>query len=104
MGKFSNERGTVKCRNYSPAPIISIGIVGTDEPLSGSIVIANAFASTPAGSGGLITMALPRGLGLNTPAGIGDPCFGISHNSYAFCAGNAGMLLARKIRLDRSRT
>jgi len=45
--------------NYSPAPIITIGIVGVDDPCSGSTVIANAFASTPAGKGGLITVALP---------------------------------------------
>jgi hypothetical protein len=36
-----------------------MGIVGADEPLSGSTVIAKALASTPLGSGGLITVALP---------------------------------------------
>jgi hypothetical protein len=45
--------------SYSPAPIIRMGIVGADEPLSGSTVIAKALASTPLGSGGFITVALP---------------------------------------------
>jgi len=40
--------------SYSPAPIIRMGIVGTEKPFSGSTVIANALASTPVGSGGLI--------------------------------------------------
>src|SRR5438552_12093773 len=48
--------GPLGRRRYSPAPIITIGIVGVDDPCSGSTVIANAFASTPAGSGGLITV------------------------------------------------
>src|SRR6266849_10010859 len=90
--------------SYSPAPIIRMGIVGTEEPLSGSTVIAKALASTPVGSGGLITVALPCASGLKIPAGIGAPLIGISHSSYTFCAGNAWKLLARKIRLDRSRT
>ena len=38
--------------NYSPAPVITIGIVGVADPCSGSTVIANALASTPAGKGG----------------------------------------------------
>jgi hypothetical protein len=71
----------IRGKLYSPAPIIRIGIVGTGEPFCGSTVIANAFASTPTGSGGLITVALPCASGLKTPAGIGAPWVGISHNS-----------------------
>jgi hypothetical protein len=44
---------------YSPAPIITIGIVGVGDPTSFSTVIANALASTPAGSEGFTTLALP---------------------------------------------
>ncbi len=55
---------------YSPAPTITIGIVGTNDPCSGSTVIANVLASTPGGNCGLITVALPWTSGLNTPAGI----------------------------------
>ena len=45
--------GAVRARildptTYSPAPNITIGSVGADEPLSGSTVIANALACTPA--------------------------------------------------------
>lgn len=66
---------------YPAAPIITMGMVGDDEPVAGSTVIANAFASTSAGKGGWITTALPRALGLNTPAGMGAPCAGISQSS-----------------------
>jgi hypothetical protein len=85
-------------------PIIRMGIVGTEEPLFGSTVIAKALASTPVGSGGLITVALPCASGLKIPAGIGAPLIGISYSSYTFCGGNAWKLLASKIRLGRSRT
>ena len=44
---------------YSPAPTITIGMVGVEEPASGSTVMAKALASVPAGSGGLTTVALP---------------------------------------------
>jgi hypothetical protein len=67
--------------SYTPAPIMTIGIVGVDDPLSGSTVIAKVFASTPAGSGGWMTCALPRASGLKTPAGMGAPLVGINHNS-----------------------
>jgi hypothetical protein len=50
-----------------------MGIVGVIDPPSGSTVIAKAFACTFAGSGGFTTVALPRALGLKTPAGIGAP-------------------------------
>jgi hypothetical protein len=58
-----------------------MGIVGVADPFSGSIVIAKALASAPAGSGGLITVALPGESGLKTPAGIDAPAFGISQSS-----------------------
>src|SRR5579884_427550 len=79
-------------------------MVGVEDPASGSTVTANALASIPAGNGGLITMALPCGFGLNIPAGMGAPFIGISHSSYAFCDGGIGILLARKIKLPRSLT
>lgn len=44
---------------YSPAPIITIGMVGVADPCSGSTVIAKALASAPVGNGGCITVALP---------------------------------------------
>jgi hypothetical protein len=44
---------------YSPAPIITIGIVGVAAPASFSTVIAKALASTPSGSGGFTMLALP---------------------------------------------
>ena len=66
---------------YSPAPIITIGMVGVAAPASFSTVIANALASTPPGSGGFTRLALPWASGLNNPAGIGAPFAGISHNS-----------------------
>src|SRR5260370_37817129 len=69
-------------------------MVGVVEPCSGSIVIAKALASAPAGSGGLMSTAPPRAAGLKTPAGMGAPCIGISHSSYVFCAGSACKLLA----------
>src|SRR5438477_2812244 len=84
-------------RCYPPEPIITIGMVGVVEPCSGSMVMAKALASTPAGSGGLTTTALPRVSGLKTPAGIGAPCLGMSQSSYAFWAGRGLRLLAIKI-------
>src|SRR5579863_2372378 len=89
--------------HYSPVPIITIGMVGVVAPDSFSTVMANALASIPAGSGGFTTVAFPRASGLNMPAGTGAPCIGISHNSYAFCGGSDGMLLATKTRLLRLR-
>src|SRR4051812_9869211 len=78
----ANTIATESERRYSPAPTITIGMVGVDDPCSGSMVMANAFGSTPTGSGGLITAALPRTSGLNTPAGTGAfPLAGISHSS-----------------------
>src|SRR5579862_9090576 len=90
-------------RDYSPAPIIRMGVVGVAEPDSFSTVMAKALASAPEGSGGLTTVALPCASGLNTPAGMGAPCDGISQNSYAFRGGRTGMLLATKTRLLRLR-
>jgi hypothetical protein len=55
--------------------------VGAGEPASGSTVMANVFASTPRGNCGFMTVALPSAAGVNNPAGIGAPDFGISHNS-----------------------
>ena len=98
------DHASIGTDGYSPAPVITIGIVGVTDPASGSMVIANAFASTPGGSGGLTTVALPRAFGLNTPAGIGAPWVGINHNSKAFCGGRLGMLLAMNTKLDLSRT
>src|SRR6266852_6618533 len=66
---------------YSPAPTIMIDDVGAAEPASGSTVMAKALASTPAGRGGLITVALPWASGLKRPAGMGAPLVGISHSS-----------------------
>jgi len=66
---------------YSPAPIIRMGVVGAAAPASAFTVIANALASVPAGSGGFTTLPLPCASGLNTPAGMGFPRVGISHNS-----------------------
>jgi hypothetical protein len=54
--------------------------VGAEEPASGSTVMAKVFASTPAGSGGLMTVALPLAAGLKTPAGIGAPFAGTTPN------------------------
>lgn len=71
----------IKVSFYSPIPII-IGVdVGAAEPASGSIVIAKVLASTPVGSGGLITAAVPCVFGLKIPAGMGAPLVGINHNS-----------------------
>lgn len=81
--------------SYPPVPTIIGCEVGAGDPVSGSTVMANALASTPVGSGGLITCALPRAFGLKRPAEIGVPLVGISHNSYVFCGGIAGILLAR---------
>ncbi len=55
--------------------------MGAGDPPAGSIVMANALASIPLGSGGLTTVAVPRESGWNRPAGMGDPTEGISHNS-----------------------
>ena len=41
--------------------------------------------------------------GAPMPAGTGEPWIGISHNSYAFCGGSGGMLLAMNTRLLRLR-
>ena len=76
-----NDVGKGHYKPYSPAPSITIGMVGVVDPASGSTVMANALASAPAGSGGLTTVALPRASGWKTPAGIGAPCLGISHSS-----------------------
>jgi hypothetical protein len=45
--------------NYSPALIITIGMVGEAAPASSSTVMANALAIVSGGSGGLTTVALP---------------------------------------------
>jgi hypothetical protein len=55
--------------------------VGAGDPPVGSTVMANALASTPMGSGGLITVAVPRESGWNRPAGMGEPAGGMSHSS-----------------------
>ena len=69
-----------KSRGYDPTS--TIGMVGAADPPSGSMVTAKVLASTPADMGGIITMALPLGSGLNMPAGMGlSPCMGTSHSS-----------------------
>ncbi len=69
-----------RARRYSPTRMI--GSVGLVEPPAASIVTPKAFASTPLGSGGRITLALPPVSGWNVPAGIGAwPFAGISHSS-----------------------
>jgi hypothetical protein len=45
--------------SHSPAPVISIGLVGVADPPSFSTVMANALASVPGGRGGLTTLPLP---------------------------------------------
>lgn len=55
--------------------------VGAEDPASGSIVIAKVLASNPVRSGALVIVAVPRALGLNSPAGTGAPLVGINHNS-----------------------
>ena len=55
--------------------------MGAGDPPVGSMVMANALAWTPMGSGGLTNVAVPRVSGWNRPAGMGDPIEGISHNS-----------------------
>src|ERR1700740_3400962 len=55
--------------HHSPAvkaaPERIIGIVGVADPPAFSIVTPNAFAGTPLGSGGIITLASPIAFGLN---------------------------------------
>src|SRR5271170_3431613 len=82
---------------YSPTRII--GRVGLVAPPSSSTVTPKAFASTPLGSGGMITLALPRSSGRNVPAGIGSApsAAGISQSSYVFAGCSGPRLLARKI-------
>ena len=55
--------------------------VGAAEPMSGSTVTANVLASTSAGKGGFINVALPFESGLNIPAGMGAPEVGMSQSS-----------------------
>src|SRR5215469_3610845 len=86
-----------------PEPIITIGMVGVVLPCSGSIVIAKALASTSIGSGGFMTVAPPRASGLNTPAGMGAPCIGMSQSWYAFPGGRGSKLVAMKMRPARCR-
>ena len=50
------------------------------------------------GIGWSIIMALPCSSGLNMPAGMGAPCIGISHNSYALPGGAGVRLLAISIK------
>ena len=67
--------------------------VGAADPASGSTVIANALASTPGGSGGFTTVALPWESGLKTPAGIGEPVRGATTaHRRAAAAGERGCL------------
>ncbi len=58
----NDQRLTTNDLLYIPA--ITIGIVGVCEPPSFSIVTAKPLALTPAGSGGVRTVALPRASGL----------------------------------------
>src|ERR1700746_489954 len=82
---------------HSPARII--GGVGAVAPPSSSTVTPKAFASTPFGSEGMITLALPCSSGRNAPAGIGllPAAAGISHNSYVLPGCSGSRLLAVKI-------
>src|SRR5579871_403753 len=86
---------------YSPVPCIIGAEVGNCDPVSGSTVMANALIPTPSDNLGFTMVTLPCASGLNTPTGIGDPVAGMSHSSYARCAGGAGILLARKIKIAR---
>src|SRR5215831_17246806 len=77
---------TAGVANYPAAPTRIGCEVGAGDPPVGSMVMANALASTPLGSVGLTIVAAPRASGWNTPAGMGDPLEGISHNSYTLPA------------------
>src|SRR5271165_2854683 len=85
-------------RVYRPCPTIKIGEVGLSEPASFSNVTARALATTPSGSGWSIITALPCSSGLNIPAGMGAPCDGMIHNSYALPDGTGARLLAISIK------
>ena len=68
-----SEDGSFLCLLSNPdcahSPARMIGRVGVVAPPSSSTVTPNAFASTPFGSGGRITLALPRCIRLERPCG-----------------------------------